>query len=106
LLSLLTYSAAAAAAAAAVQVPWPDVAGALLQMDPKAFASPDDVTAVAGCLPSDDELPILRVSWGVHLEGGGGRCMGRGEGGDTRCISPTYHQTRGGRGGGMGSVLP
>jgi hypothetical protein len=45
-----------------LQVPWPEVAGALLQMDPKAFASLDDVTAVQGCLPTEDEIPILRVS--------------------------------------------
>jgi hypothetical protein len=57
-----------------LQVPWPDVAGSLLQMDPKAFASADDVTAVQGCLPSEDEIPILRVSAGDRRPppGGGG----------------------------------
>jgi hypothetical protein len=57
-----------------LQVPWPDVAGSLLQMDPKAFASADDVTAVQGCLPSEDEIPILRVSAGDRRRppGGGG----------------------------------
>jgi hypothetical protein len=46
-----------------LKLPWPQVADAILKLDPVCLASGEDVQTLEKCLPSDDERKDFQVGW-------------------------------------------